>query len=95
MNYQAMGRMLKKSVGVGVYMLGAIGRAADSVRLYNELERMDDDELAARGISRARIGRFVAESMDPATLTSFSAPRTLDVPSVLEESDVALQRRAA
>jgi len=62
MNTQAMGRMARKSAAVALHMLGAVHRAAESVRLFNELQRLDDDELAALGIARDRIGRYVAES---------------------------------
>lgn len=95
MNYQAMRRMVRKGVDVGLYMLGAIGRAAESVRLYNELERMGDDELATLGIRRDRIGRYVAENMDPVTLKSIGAPQSVDTRSFVEDVDVTPQRRAA
>jgi hypothetical protein len=82
--------MVRKSAAVALYMLGAVYRAADSVRLYN-------DELAALGIPRDRIGRYVAESMDPVTLQSIGASRPAAA-QILPKAALAnagLQRRAA
>jgi hypothetical protein len=89
--------MVRKSAAVALYMLGAVYRAADSVRLYNDLQRLDDDELAALGIPRDRIGRYVAESMDPVTLLSIGASRPAAA-QILPKAALAnagLQRRAA
>ncbi|WP_316979160.1 hypothetical protein [Shumkonia mesophila] len=94
MNYQAIGRMVKMGVGVGLYMFGAVQRATESLRLYNQLQRLDDDELAALGIPRDRIGRHVAENMDPVTLKSMSASMAPEARPVPAE-DTVLQRRAA
>lgn len=97
MNTLVMGRMIRKSAAVALHMLGAVHRAAESVRLFNELQRLDDDELAALGISRDRIGRYVAESMDPVTLRTISASHPAAAGTVPEEAaaNIDLQRRAA
>ena len=97
MNTQAMGRMVRKSVAVVLYMFGAVHRAAESVRLFNELQRLDDDELAALGIPRDRIGRYVAESMDPVTLKSIGASHPATARTFPEEAaaNIDLERRAA
>ncbi|MBE0530641.1 MAG: hypothetical protein IH626_07405 [Rhodospirillales bacterium] len=97
MNTQAMGRMVRKSAAVALYMLGAVNRAAESVRLYNELQRLDDDELAALGIPRERIGRHVAESMDPVTLQSIGGSHPAAAQTLPKEAlaNAGLQRRAA
>lgn len=97
MNTLAMGRMIRKSAAVAFYMFGAVHRAAESVRLFNELQRLDDDELAALGIPRDRIGRYVAESMDPVTLRTIGAFHPAAAGTVPEEvaANTDLERRAA
>ena len=97
MNYQAMGRMVKKSAAVAFYMFGAVHRAAESVRLFNEMQRLDDDELTALGIPRDRIGRHVAECMDPVTLRTIGAPGPAATQTFPEDAaaNANLQRRAA
>ncbi len=97
MNYQAMGRMVRRGAAVALHVLGAVPRAIESIRLYNEMQQLDDGELAALGILRDRIGRYVAERMDPVTLKSLNAPAAPDVQPVPTETaaDAAVQRRAA
>lgn len=97
MNYQAMGRMVRKSAAVALYMVGAVHRAAESVRLFDELQRLDDDDLVALGIPRDRIGRHVAERMDPVTLQSIDASRPAVAQTFPEEAaaNADLKRRAA
>lgn len=68
MTYQDFGRIVKTVVSAPFYLLGAIGRGIEGVRLYEALHRLSDRELAALGIERDGIARHVAESMDPQTL---------------------------
>ncbi len=97
MNYQAMGRMVRKSAAVAFYMFGAVHRATESVRLFNELQGLDDDELAALGIPRDGIGRYVAERMDPVTPQSIGASRPAAAQTFPEAAaaNAGLERRAA
>lgn len=75
MNYGAMGRMVRKSVNAGAYLFGAVWRGVESLHLYNELERLDDRELAALGITRDGIGTYVADRMEPVTPGTMTASR--------------------
>lgn len=68
MTYQDFGRIAKAVASAPFYLLGAIGRGIEGVRLYEALLRLDDAELAALGIDRDGIARYVAQSMDPQTL---------------------------
>lgn len=99
MNDSTITRRILKLFGVTGYLLGAIGRATTTIHLYNELQAMDDGELAALGLSRDRIGRYVAESIEPATFDSAIATAAADVRSAANDrtgvEGASTSRRAA
>jgi len=100
MIYQAIGRTVRKSLDAAAHLLGAVWCGVESLRLYNELERMDDENLAALGLTREGIGAYVAALIEPVTLASIAAsrpvgPAAADSAANEATAEDALQRRAA
>lgn len=67
MTYQDFARIVKKAVTPLFHGLAAVGSAVQAMRLREALQHLSDGDLAALGIERGDIIRYVAERMPPRT----------------------------
>jgi len=97
MTYQNFGRIVKTMVLAPLYVFAAIGRGVEGVRLYETLQRLDDEELADMGLTRSGIAAYVADYMDPDSHRQAADVHTLNTATGEQPTagQTTEQRRAA